>query len=354
MARIRHISEAAMAVVRGGIGRRRASVRPEGQGAWPLPYRAGRDRSEGPVTERPSLPSLPSLIERVVQPDLDEAARQDGPAPDSASLYFKGIRRFPLLTAAEELDLVMRLSSGDAAARRRMIECNLRLVVNIARRYLNRGLQIQDLVNEGNIGLIKAVERFKPSKGCRFSTYATFWIRQSVERAIANQAATVRLPIHVNMDISKVSKVTRELTVALKREPTLAEVAARAGFSGRYVKKLNVVGRKTYSLDAALPDAPDQSLMDRLEDASRPAPVDEIALGLRARMVGGWLDRLDKNERFIIKMRFGFDDEEPRTLEEVGRLYGVTRERIRQIEMRALRRLKEFMSASGIATLDAV
>ncbi|MBI5492795.1 MAG: sigma-70 family RNA polymerase sigma factor [Deltaproteobacteria bacterium] len=273
---------------------------------------------------------------------------------DPLKFYFTSIKRYPLLTAKEEKILAKRIARGDKSARQTMIESNLRLVVNIAKKYSNRGFPLQDLIEEGNIGLIKSAERFKAAKGCKFSTYATYWIKQSIERAIANQANVVRLPIHISADISKVSRASRELMMALNREPDFRELAERTGLSGRYVKKLDIISKKSYSLEASIPDGSDQSLLDRLEDNSCPSPVELIDLSRRSDKINSWLARLDENERTIIRFRFGIGCRAPKTLEEIGRDFGVTRERVRQIEVKALYKLKKILEHDNIASLDAV
>lgn len=273
---------------------------------------------------------------------------------DSVRQYFNSIRKFPLLKPEEERLLARRVAKGDPNARKRMIEANLRLVVNIAKKYMNRGFPIQDLIEEGNIGLIKSVERFRAAKGCKFSTYATYWIRQTIERAVANQANVVRLPIHVSADISKLSRASRELTMTLSREPDFNELAERTGFSGRYVKKLDIISKKSYSLEAVLPDGSEQSLLDKLEDATFPTQVEMLDLARKSRRVKAWLAMLDEGERRILNRRFGIETGCPETLEEIGRALGVTRERVRQIEVRAMEKLKRIVASDNIASLDAV
>ncbi|MFQ5735412.1 MAG: RNA polymerase sigma factor RpoD/SigA [Thermodesulfobacteriota bacterium] len=265
------------------------------------------------------------------------------PSTDSLRFYFNSIKKYPLLTSREEIQLADQIARGDQRARHKMIEANLRLVVNISKRYMGRGFPLQDLIEEGNIGLIKAAERFRPSKGCKFSTYATYWIKQSIERGIANQSNVVRLPIHIMADISKVTKASRELMMVLHREPDVRELSERTGFSGRYVKKLDLVGKKSYSLEAFLPDGSGQSLLDRLEDVSSLSPDDLIDVARRADKIKDWIGMLDKNESDIIRLRFGFDSNGARTLEEIGRTFGVTRERVRQIEVKALDKLKKII-----------
>ncbi|OGQ64211.1 MAG: hypothetical protein A3I81_10550 [Deltaproteobacteria bacterium RIFCSPLOWO2_02_FULL_55_12] len=283
-----------------------------------------------------------------------EDRERENTATDSVKVYFSGIRRFTLLTSDEEKTLARRIAKGDNEARRMMIEANLRLVVNIAKRYLNRGLPLQDLIEEGNIGLIKSVERFKATKGCKFSTYSTYWIKQAIERAIANQSSIVRLPIHVTADISKLTRANRELTRTLKREPSLTELSDMTGLSGKYVKKLNTISKKSYSLEASFPDDTDQSLLDRLEDDRFPAPMDIIDESRRSERITDWLGMLDENERTILKLRFGLDKDEPQTLESIGKSFGVTRERVRQIEVKALDKLKKIIRQSDILSFDAI
>jgi len=274
---------------------------------------------------------------------------------DSLRYYFDSIKKYPLLTSKEEIELADRIASGDKEARRKMIEANLRLVVNIAKRYLGRGFPFQDLIEEGNIGLIKSAERFRTAKGCKFSTYATYWIKQSIERAIANQSNVVRLPIHINADLMKLNKAARELMMTLNREPDVAELAEKTGFSGRYVKKLDTVGKKSYSLESSLPDGSGQSILDRLEDDTRLSPLEVIEKGRRTDKINDWLGQLDHSESEIIRLRFGFDDNGIRTLEEIGRTFGVTRERVRQIEVKALDKLKKIIQENNnIASYDGV
>jgi len=274
---------------------------------------------------------------------------------DSVRFYFSCIKKYPLLTSTEEKQLARRIEKGDHEARRRMIEANLRLVVNIAKSYLNRGFALQDLIEEGNIGLIKSIERFKAAKGCKFSTYATYWIKQSIERAIANQANVVRLPIHISADISKVARASRELMMLFNRDPSIGELSEKTGLAGRYVKKLDLISKKSYSLESALPDSGDQSLLDKLEDNSLPSPMEFLENVRRLDKISGWLDMLDESERNIIRLRFGLESAGPRTLDAIGKTFGVMRERVRQIEVKALDKLKKIiLETDNIVSLDAV
>ena len=284
--------------------------------------------------------------------DDGSAERSPGTGTDSINAYFKTIRRIGLLTAHEEKRLARRIARGDTDARRQMIEANLRLVVNIAKRYLNRGLPLQDLIEEGNIGLIKSVERFRSSKGCKFSTYATYWIRQSIDRAIANQANTVRLPIHITTDLSRVARAERDLAMEFGREPSVGEISNKTGLSGRYVKKLGGINRKSYSLEAALNEDTEQPLVEKLEDESFPPPMEAIGSSDRAEKVRQWLECLDENEKVVIRERFGLDGQDPKTLETVGREFGITRERVRQIEAKALGKLRQMADDTDIEYSD--
>ncbi|MBI5454144.1 MAG: sigma-70 family RNA polymerase sigma factor [Deltaproteobacteria bacterium] len=338
---------------------------------WPLPYRfaeredgkAKKERYQTPLAagsekfaakDSPALDKAEPAARGRRRGRRDEKEGRENAASDSVKVYFSGIKKFALLTSDEEKYLARKIAKGDFESRKKMIEANLRLVVNIAKRYLNRGLPLQDLIEEGNIGLIKSVERFKATKGCKFSTYATYWIKQAIERAIANQSSIVRLPIHVTADISRLTRASRELTRTLKREPSLGELSEKTGLSGRYVKKLNTISKKSYSLEASFPDDTDQSLLDRLEDDRFPAPMDIIDESRRQERINGWLGMLDDNERTIIRLRFGLDEDEPQTLESIGRSFGVTRERVRQIEVKALDKLKKIIKQSDITTFDSI
>jgi RNA polymerase primary sigma factor len=272
---------------------------------------------------------------------------------DSIKAYFNNIKRYPLLTSGEEKALAERIARGDGQARKKMIEANLRLVVNIAKRYIYRGLPLQDLIEEGNIGLIKSVERFKAAKGCKFSTYATYWIRQSVERAVVNQSKIVRMPIHVTSDLARMMRSTRELKGSLKRDPSTRELAEKMGVSGRYVTKLKTISRKSCSLNATFNDQSDHSLLDKLEDDKFPLPIDIVDAEKRAEQIRVWLDMLDANESTVLRLRFGLEGE-PQTLEKIGRVFGVTRERVRQIEGRALEKLKKIVEKNDIKSPDSI
>lgn len=262
---------------------------------------------------------------------------------DAIKLYLKEIQKSNLLTAEDERELAIKIGKGDEAARARMIESNLRLVVKIAKRYMNRGLPFLDLIEEGNMGLIKAVERFQISKECRFSTYATWWIRQSIERALVNQSRTIRLPVHVSDDINKYLKITRELVRDLNREPTPEEIAAVMEVDPAYIRRLMVLVKKTYSIEHPMGENNDYSLIDTIEDANSVDPENLIAELNKFSHVEEWLSTLADNEREILALRFGLNDREPQTLDTIGQKFGVTRERIRQIEAKSIEKLRKIL-----------
>jgi len=288
-----------------------------------------------------------------IREDFEKKAKRETGSSDTIKLYFEKIRKCPLLSGKEEKRVALLVEEGDQQARAKMIESNLRLVVNIAKRYMNRGLPLQDLIEEGNIGLIRSVERFKVSKGCKFSTYATYWIRQAVERAIMNQAAVVRLPIHVSNDLSKMYRISGEFQKKFKREATEEEIADKMGVRGRYIKKLQRINRKISSMDAPLAEGTDETLLDRISDENVIQPLDHMSSGHRKDRVRAWLLTLEENERDILSLRYGLAGD-PETLEKIGRRFGVTRERIRQIETRALKKLRQLGEDQNIDSLQAI
>lgn len=260
---------------------------------------------------------------------------------DAIKIYLRDIQRTPLLNAESEKELARKVENGDKSARNTMIESNLRLVVKIAKRYINRGLPFLDLIEEGNLGLIKAVERFKLSKECRFSTYATWWIRQSIERSLVNQSRTIRLPVHVSDDISRMLKVTRALSQELNRDPEAEEIAEAMKVKVAYVRRLMNLLRRTCSIETPIGDGNDFLLIDTIEDHSMVSPSLQLENVSRYELVSSHLDILTESEQKILELRFGLNDNEPQTLDTIGHLFGVTRERIRQIEVKSLEKLRK-------------
>ena len=259
---------------------------------------------------------------------------------DPVKVYLKEIGRVPLLTPEEEIDLAVRISNGDDAAKKRLSEANLRLVVSIAKRYLGRGMQFVDLIQEGNLGLIKAVEKFDYTKGFKFSTYATWWIRQAITRAIADQARTIRIPVHMVETINKVKKVSSQLLHANGREPSAEEIAEELDMPVEKVREIMRVAQEPVSLETPIGEEEDSHLGDFIPDDDAPAPADAASHTLLKETLGSVLDSLTPREEKVLRLRFGLEDGRSRTLEEVGKEFNVTRERIRQIEAKALRKLR--------------
>ena len=259
---------------------------------------------------------------------------------DPVKVYLKEIGRVPLLTPEEEVDLAVRITNGDEAAKKRLSEANLRLVVSIAKRYLGRGMQFLDLIQEGNLGLIKAVEKFDYTKGFKFSTYATWWIRQAITRAIADQARTIRIPVHMVETINKVKKANNQLLHVNGREPSADEIADELEMPVDKVREIMRVAQEPVSMETPIGEEEDSHLGDFIEDADAPAPQDAASLTLLKETLGNVLDSLTPREEKVLRLRFGLEDGRSRTLEEVGKEFNVTRERIRQIEAKALRKLR--------------
>lgn len=259
---------------------------------------------------------------------------------DPVRMYLKEIGRVPLLSADDEVDLAKRIDQGDEEAKRRLAEANLRLVVSIAKRYVGRGMLFLDLIQEGNMGLIKAVEKFDHTKGYKFSTYATWWIRQAITRAIADQARTIRIPVHMVETINKLIRVSRQLLQELGREPTPEEIAREMDLSTDKVREIMKIAQEPVSLETPIGEEDDSHLGDFIEDQEALAPSDAAAYELLKEQLEDVLDTLTEREENVLRLRFGLDDGRTRTLEEVGKVFGVTRERIRQIEAKALRKLR--------------
>ncbi len=274
---------------------------------------------------------------------------------DPVTIYMREISRYKLLTAEEEIELARRIARGDDEARQRMINANLRLVVKIARRYMNRGLPLSDLIEEGNIGLMRAVEKFDEAYGCRFSTYATWWIRQSVERAIMNQARTIRLPVHVGKEFNAVMRAASVLRGRLGREPTDEEIAGHLGASEARVRTVREAHQFTGSADELLRDDGDFTLYDITEDEGAEQPGDALDRRIRSDLLDAWLGRLSDREREVMRLRYGLNArQEPWTLEAIGRHLGVTRERIRQIQVAALRKLRHIVRREHIRSEEVL
>ena len=273
--------------------------------------------------------------------DLDAVDLLEGiGTEDPVRMYLKEIGTVPLLTAEEEYSLAMKKQAGDEYAKQRLIEANLRLVVSIAKRYTGRGMSFLDLVQEGNLGLIKGVEKFDPEKGFKLSTYATWWIRQSVTRALADQARTIRVPVHMVETINKMSKMQRKLRLELGYEPSVKELAEHLDMTEEKVQEIMQIAREPASLETPIGEEDDSNLGDFVADANVLSPEGNVESVMLREHIDSLLDDLKERERQVIVLRFGLEDGHPRTLEEVGKEFNVTRERIRQIEAKALRKLR--------------
>ena len=275
-----------------------------------------------------------------VEEEIDISVPEGISIDDPVRMYLKEIGKVPLLSADEEISLAQRMEEGDEEAKKRLCEANLRLVVSIAKRYVGRGMLFLDLIQEGNLGLIKAVEKFDYRKGYKFSTYATWWIRQAITRAIADQARTIRIPVHMVETINKLIRVSRQLLQEYGREPQPDEIADVMGISEEKVREIIKIAQEPVSLETPIGEEEDSHLGDFIPDDDAPAPADAAAFTLLKEQLMGVLSTLTPREEKVLKLRFGLEDGRARTLEEVGKEFNVTRERIRQIEAKALRKLR--------------
>ena len=327
--------------------------RGKGNGAAPPEERVPLAGEEPAPLREPEVPEVPLEGDALASGDEEEAVLTASEIPDdqldATRLYLSEIGYSPLLTPEEEVHYARLAQQGDEAARKRMIESNLRLVVKIAKRYLNRGLALLDLIEEGNLGLIRAVEKFDPERGFRFSTYATWWIRQTIERAIMNQTRTIRLPIHVVKEVNAYLRASRRLAQRLKREPTPEEIAAELGRPVEDVRRMLALTERIASVDSPIGEDEDRLLLDAIPDENNPDPADLLQDEDLHANLEHWLSKLNDKQRAVVERRFGLRGHERSTLEEVGNEIGVTRERVRQIQMDALRRLREILESEGFS-----
>ena len=291
--------------------------------------------------ESETLKDLERDVEAYEAKKMEKLLSQEGLAiDDPVRMYLKDIGKIPLLTPEREKYLAEQIAVGSKAAKDELIEANLRLVVSIAKRHVGKGMYFLDLIQEGNLGLIKAVEKFDYSKGYKFSTYATWWIRQAITRAIADQARTIRIPVHMVETIHKVSRIARQLLQEFGREPTTDEIAEKLGITAEKVREIMKIAQDPVSLETPIGEEEDSHLGDFVEDNESPAPSDSASYSLLREQLCNILHTLTPREEQVIKLRFGLEDGRPRTLEEVGKQFQITRERIRQIEAKALRKLR--------------
>ncbi len=287
-----------------------------------------------PIAEKKTLPIEPHSHERVTT--------------DSLKLYFREISRVKLLTGPEEVVLAKRIEKGDKKAKQMLISANLRLVIQVAKKYMNQGLAFQDLIEEGNLGLIKASEKFSWRRGFKFSTYATWWIRQSVTRALSNLSRTVRVPVHVSEDINRVQRISRDLTRKLGRDPNLLEISKATKLKFEKIHKLQRLAQRDISIEVPVGDESNsKSIGDFIEDKSIASPAQNVFDQLRTEKLKRLICNLNEKEQKVILMRFGFDQDQPKTLEQAGHVLGVTRERIRQIEEKALQKIRSLIKSNG-------
>lgn len=309
--------------------------------------------SENPEKESKKLADDTPLKELDEKPVAADKAPKDAKSDasdaelDATRMYLSEIGISPLLTAEEEVKFGRLALKGDEAARKRMIESNLRLVVKVARRYLNRGLPLLDLVEEGNLGLIHAVEKFDPERGFRFSTYSTWWIRQTIERALMNQTRTIRLPIHVIKEINRCIRTRRELSQTLDREPTFDEIGHKLEITGDQVSHFLKLYERTISIDTPLANDSEHTLVETISDENVPGPTEIIQEENLHDAIEEWLHMLPEKQQLVLERRFGLHGYERATLEEVGDEIGVTRERVRQIQVDALKRLRQILARQG-------
>ena len=290
------------------------------------------------MTEDPNAADRDLLL--LDDDDIDLSVPEGVSIEDPVRMYLKEIGKVPLLSAEEEIKLAQRMEEGDEDAKKRLAEANLRLVVSIAKRYVGRGMLFLDLIQEGNLGLIKAVEKFDYRKGYKFSTYATWWIRQAITRAIADQARTIRIPVHMVETINKLIRVSRQLLQELGREPTPEEIAEEMHMSVERVREILKISQEPVSLETPIGEEEDSHLGDFIQDDNVPVPADAAAFTMLKEQLEDVLSTLTDREQKVLRLRFGLDDGRARTLEEVGKEFNVTRERIRQIEAKALRKLR--------------
>ena len=280
------------------------------------------------------------MIDESGEIDLEATLPKGIAVDDPVRMYLKEIGKVPLLSADEEIELAKRMEEGDESAKKRLCEANLRLVVSIAKRYVGRGMLFLDLIQEGNLGLIKAVDKFDYTKGYKFSTYATWWIRQAITRSIADQARTIRIPVHMVETINKLIRVSRQLLQTYGREPSPEEIAVEMGISVDKVREIQKIAQEPVSLETPIGEEEDSHLGDFIPDEDVPAPAEAAAFSMLKEQLVEVLDTLTEREQKVLKLRFGLEDGRARTLEEVGKEFDVTRERIRQIEAKALRKLR--------------
>ena len=288
----------------------------------------------------PTDTELLNIDEQIQEAETADPAAEDSGMKDPVRMYLKEIGKIDLLSTEEELELAQRIAEGDEEAKKRMVEANLRLVVSVAKHYLGRGMQLLDLIQEGNMGLLKAVDKFDYTKGYKFSTYATWWIRQSITRAVADQARTIRIPVHMVETINRVSRTSRALVQELGREPTLSEISLQLGIPEDRIAEVMKIAQDPVSLETPVGEEDDSHLGDFIQDSDALEPAESASYNMLRQQLGEVMQTLSPRECKVLRLRFGLEDGRAHTLEEVGKEFDVTRERVRQIEAKALRKLR--------------
>ncbi len=326
---------------------KRAQLTLNGQGerVSEVAQNAGQIDPDQIIVRQPGIEHI-EQVEETEEPAEDEDEHQAGLVDDSVQMYLQEIGKVPLLTREQEVHLAQRMEKGDEEAKRRFIEANLRLIVFIAKRFVGRGMPLLDLIQEGNLGLIRAVEKFDWRRGCKFSTHATWWIVQHIDRAIANKARTIRVPVHIHAALNRLVLVSRQLRHELGREPTSKELGKAVGLSAKRVRAIMQMAQEPIALETPIGEEENLQLGDTIEDRDALEPAEAASLAMFKAQVEGLLEAVTPRECRVLKLRFGLQDGRPRALSEIGREFGLTRERIRQIEAGALRKLRD-LSVDG-------
>lgn len=316
----------------------------------PIDFSSDENEEKSNLTNKDTEVEIEEVAETEESVEIIEEETEAASTPDidPTQIYLKEIGISPLLNAEEEIHYARLAQKGDLKSRNHMIQCNLRLVVKIARRYLNRGLTLLDLIEEGNLGLIRAVEKFDPERGFRFSTYATWWIRQNIERALMNQTRTIRLPIHVIKELNSYLRKSREIAQSIENEPSHEDIAKALNISPTDVNKLLRLNEKTLSLDTPMGEESEKPLLEALADHGSQEPANELENNNLYNRLNDCLQNLNEKQRSILAQRFGLYGNEEATLEEVGQKVGLTRERVRQIQVEALKQLRQILEAQGV------
>ena len=317
-------------------------------------YQVSVDRSDLDSSYEMEISEGRTASEGAADVRYDSENEAKSKTSDVISFYFKEMRKMPLLTYEQERELAKRVAEGDVEARSKMIEANLRLVVSIAKRYVAGGLPFSDLIEEGNLGLIRAVEKFDYKRGFRFSTYANWWIKQAMERAITNQVRTIRLPVHVSEEVYRYTRAEKKLKQQLRRDPHPEELAEALHVGIEKVRMYSQISRETHSLDVLVMDNGDETLKDYIADENAPSPESDCDIISRRKQIDEWISNLSGAEREVVELRYGLNDDSPWTLNSIGKRFGITRERVRQIEKQAINRIRKQTKMRNLELSDVL